>query len=101
MPLNLQGLKFRMIFIAVEHIYSNFTIIYSSHCIITRRVRTVSPSGAVYIEKVTPADFVELDRKYGLLLFIENGYEPFHLTGTEGVLDEVEGYIRIQREHQE
>jgi hypothetical protein len=46
-----------------------------------------------------PADFVELDRKYGLLLFIENGYEPFHLTGTEGVLDEVEDYIRIQREY--
>jgi hypothetical protein len=46
-----------------------------------------------------PADFVDLDRKYGVLRFIEDGYEPFHVTGTEGVLDEVEDYIRIQREH--
>jgi hypothetical protein len=46
-----------------------------------------------------PADFVDLDRKYGVLRFIEDGYGPFHLTGTEGVIDEVEDYIRIQREH--
>ena len=48
-----------------------------------------------------PAEFIELDRKYGILRFIENGYEPFHLTGTQGVIDEVEDYIRIQREHAE
>lgn len=48
-----------------------------------------------------PADFVELDQKYGILRFIENGYEPFHLTGTQGVVEEVEDYIRIQREHPE
>ena len=47
-----------------------------------------------------PADFVELDHKYGILRFIANGYESFHLTGTQGVVDEVEDYIRIQREHQ-
>lgn len=46
-----------------------------------------------------PLDFVELDRKYGILRFIEDGYEPFHLTGTEGVIDEVEDYIRIQQQH--
>ena len=33
--------------------------------------------------------------------FIEDGYEPFHLTGTQGVIDEVDDYIRIQREHLE
>jgi len=48
-----------------------------------------------------PADFVELDRKYGILLFIENGYEAFHLTGTQGVIDGIDNYIRIQREHAE
>ena len=48
---------------------------------------------------LTPADFVELDYKYGILRFIANGYEPFHLTGTQGVIDEVDDYIRIQREH--
>jgi hypothetical protein len=47
-----------------------------------------------------PAEFVELDRKYGILRFIEIGYEPFHLTGTQGVIDEVEDYIKIQREHE-
>ena len=51
--------------------------------------------------QLKPADFVDLDRKYGILRFIENGYEPFHLTGTRGVIDEVEDYIRIQREHTE
>lgn len=49
--------------------------------------------------KLKPADFVDLDQKYGILRFIEIGYEPFHLTGTQGVIDEVEDYIRIQREH--
>ena len=48
-----------------------------------------------------PAEFVELDRKYNILRFIADGYEPFHLTGTQGVVDEVEDYIRIQRERLE
>jgi hypothetical protein len=47
-----------------------------------------------------PADFVELNQKYGILEYIEIGYEPFHLTGTEGVLDEVEEYINIQKERE-
>ncbi len=46
-----------------------------------------------------PADFVDLDHKYGILRFLEDGYEPFHLTGTEGVIDEVEEFIRLQQEH--
>ena len=50
-------------------------------------------------KNLKPADFVELDTKYKILLFIENGYEPFHLTGTQGILDELEDYVRIQREH--
>ena len=48
---------------------------------------------------MTPADFVNLDHEYGILQFIEDGYEPFHLTGTQGVVDEIDDYIRIQREH--
>ncbi|GHU39039.1 hypothetical protein FACS1894105_13570 [Clostridia bacterium] len=50
--------------------------------------------------KLKPADFVDLDRKYGILRFIEIGYESFHLTGTQGVVDEIEGYIKIQRERE-
>ncbi|MCL1842783.1 MAG: DUF3791 domain-containing protein [Defluviitaleaceae bacterium] len=38
-----------------------------------------------------------VDRKFNILSFIEKGYEPFHLTGTQGVIDEVDDYIRIQR----
>jgi hypothetical protein len=45
-----------------------------------------------------PADFAEIDREYGILDFIEIGYEPFHLTGTQGVLEEVEDYVRIRQE---
>ena len=48
-----------------------------------------------------PVDFVELDRKYGILRFIADGYEPFHLTGTQGIIDEIDDYVRIQREHPE
>ena len=48
---------------------------------------------------IKPAEFINLDREYGILSFIENGYEPFHLTGTQGVIDEIEDFIRIQREH--
>jgi hypothetical protein len=43
---------------------------------------------------LTPQEFVELDRKYNILHFLEIGYEPFHLTGTQGVVEEVENYIR-------
>jgi hypothetical protein len=50
--------------------------------------------------KITPKEFVELDRKYGLLRYLELGYEPFHLTGTQGVIDEIEDYIRIQRKRE-
>jgi|GEM_PF-2773757 len=42
-----------------------------------------------------PADFVDLYSKYKILRFIEDGYEPFHLTDTQGVMDEVDDYIRI------
>jgi hypothetical protein len=43
---------------------------------------------------LTPLEFVELDKKYNILHFLEIGYEPFHLTGTQGVVEEVEDYIR-------
>jgi len=41
-----------------------------------------------------PVQFLDLDRKYGILNFLETGYEPFHLTGPEGVLNEIEEYVR-------
>jgi len=42
---------------------------------------------------ITPIEFLEQDKKYGILKFLEAGYEPFHLTGPEGVLNELEHYI--------
>ena len=45
------------------------------------------------------SEFRELDHKFNILYFIETGYEPFHLTGTQGVIDEIDDYIRIQRVH--
>ncbi|MDR1329754.1 MAG: DUF3791 domain-containing protein [Oscillospiraceae bacterium] len=46
--------------------------------------------------KLTPSQFVEMDRKYKLLHFLEIGYEPFHLTGDEGVLDELDELVAEQ-----
>jgi len=49
-------------------------------------------------KKLTPDDFVNLDLQYGILRFIEIGYGPFHLTGTQGIIDEIEDYIKLQGE---
>ena len=42
---------------------------------------------------MTPQEFLELDEKSDLLGFLEDGYEPFHLTGVDGIMYEVENYI--------
>jgi len=41
--------------------------------------------------------FVERDRQYHILHFLEIGYEPFHLTGDEGVLDELDAIVAEQQ----
>ncbi|MDR1581226.1 MAG: DUF3791 domain-containing protein [Synergistaceae bacterium] len=46
---------------------------------------------------LTPLQFVELDKKYRLLHFLEIGYEPFHLMGDEAVLDELDEIVEEQR----
>ena len=40
-------------------------------------------------------DFLKLDRKTDLLLFVADAYEPFHLTGDLGILEEVDDYVRV------
>lgn len=42
---------------------------------------------------ITPHEFLELDKKCDLLGFLEDGFEPLHLTGVDGIMDEVEKYI--------
>ena len=51
----------------------------------------------LYIRRhgITPQDFVKLDDECDVFGFLRDGYEPFHLTGEEGVLREVEDYIAL------
>ena len=41
------------------------------------------------------SDFLKLDRMTDLLLFVADAYEPFHLTGDLGILEEVDDYVRV------
>jgi hypothetical protein len=52
----------------------------------------------LYIRKhgITPQEFVKLDDECDVLGFLLDGYEPFHLTGEEGVLRELEDYIALE-----
>jgi len=52
----------------------------------------------LYIRKhgITPLEFVNLDNECDVLGFLLDGYEPFHLTGEQGVLREVEDYIALE-----
>ena len=43
---------------------------------------------------ISISDFLKLDRKTGLLPFVADAYELFHLTGDPGILEEVEEYVR-------
>jgi len=46
---------------------------------------------------LTPLQFVEIDKRYNILHMLEIGYEPFHLTGDEGVLDEIDKIVAEQQ----
>ena len=46
---------------------------------------------------LTPEQFLEHDSEYGILDFLEIGYEPYHLTGAEGVVDEIDAIVAEQR----
>jgi len=39
-------------------------------------------------------EFLKLDRKIDLLSYVADAYEPFHLTGDAGILEEVDDYVR-------
>ena len=42
---------------------------------------------------LSPEDFLVLNNQKDILGFLRMGYEPFHLTGDEGVLDELDAYV--------
>jgi hypothetical protein len=46
---------------------------------------------------LTPSEFLEEDAKFGILRFIASGYEPFHVAGSDGVIDEVENFIAAKK----
>ena len=46
---------------------------------------------------LTPLQFVERDKLYHILHLLEVGYEPFHLTGDDGVLDELDEIVTEQQ----
>ena len=46
---------------------------------------------------ITIEQFRQQDRDYDILGFLENGFEPYHLTGDEGVLDEIDAIVTGQK----
>ena len=42
---------------------------------------------------ISPHKFVELDKQYSILHLIREGYYPFHLTGDEGIAEEIESFV--------
>jgi hypothetical protein len=46
---------------------------------------------------LTPEQFLEHDREYDVLQFLALGYEPYHLTGDEGILEEIDRIVDEQR----
>jgi hypothetical protein len=45
--------------------------------------------------KITIEEFLNLDQRTDLLQFVADAYEPLHLTGDPGILEEVEDYVRV------
>ena len=39
-------------------------------------------------------EFLSLDRKTDFLQFVADAYEPFHLAGDAGILEEVDDYLQ-------
>jgi hypothetical protein len=52
-------------------------------------------------ENLSVAEFLKLDRETDLLSFVADAYEPFHLTGDPGILEEVVAYIADMHEGRE
>jgi len=42
---------------------------------------------------LTTQEFLALDNEKDIIGFLRIGYEPFHLTGDEGVLEELDAYV--------
>ena len=49
----------------------------------------------LFMEKhgLSPEEFLELDARKDIIGFLRLCYEPFHLTGDEGILEELDTYV--------
>ena len=47
---------------------------------------------------LTPHEFLSLNKKTDIIGFLREAYEPFHLTGVEGVLEELDAYVNIKNQ---
>ena len=49
----------------------------------------------LYMERhgLSPEEFLALHEQKDILGFLRLGYEPFHLTGDEGILEELDAYL--------
>ncbi|MCL1896865.1 MAG: DUF3791 domain-containing protein [Clostridiales bacterium] len=49
----------------------------------------------LYMERhgLSPEEFLALQAQKDILGFLRLGYEPFHLTGDEGILEELDAYM--------
>jgi len=47
---------------------------------------------------IPPQKFLELLAKKDIIKFLRLGYEMFHLTGDEGVLEEIDDYVYGEHE---
>ena len=43
--------------------------------------------------KLLPQEFLDLLKEKDILKFLRLGYEEFHVTGDEGVLEELDAYV--------
>lgn len=42
---------------------------------------------------LSPDELLEMDAQKDIIGFLRLGYEPFHLTGDEGILEELDAYV--------
>jgi hypothetical protein len=45
-----------------------------------------------------PRAFLALDQQKDILGFLRLGYESFHLTGDDGILEELDAYVELVEE---
>ncbi|MCL2047211.1 MAG: DUF3791 domain-containing protein [Defluviitaleaceae bacterium] len=71
------------------------------HTLIEPVAFLVARSSRLYMERhgMTVDTFLAIDEEKDILGFIKAGYEALHLTGDEGVLDEIDSLCSLNVQH--